>query len=519
MQIPDRIHKNPDIVFYIFILLYTFIHILFITDFPFVHSDESWLSGLSRNILSSKDLSVTEPFFNLYPRNPHAIKTLFHLIQGAVIQVFGYSLFNMRLISLAFGVLFLYFFYKTGRYLFSPWISLLATSIFAWDIQFIYASHFARQENLLVFVFMAVFYYHVKHMNHLSKKHAIISGLVIGTSIGIHPNSFIIALPFVFIYAYLLLKKKRNGALVLSFIATLGIFAFFFIVLSFSFNPTFISDYTAYGQTLGVTNSLPSKFIQLKDFFLKLYYGISGTYYTPNIKFQFVLFVASLFLSLFVFIKDKNQTTHEFILLCYLSIAGILCGIILIGRFNATSIIFLFPLLYLLLFTLLTKIPTSIRITSMTIILLMVAMNSAQNIYPYTQTSYGYYLDEIGNTVPKDSIVLANLNCEYYFDNHKLLDYRNLAYLEENKMTFSDFIRKNHIAYIIYPEEMDFIYNNRPVYNGIYGNLYPYYEDMQQFLQNNCLLMDSFYSHYGMRISRYFLDKEWHVKIYQVKPD
>ena len=89
--------------------------------------------------------------------------------------------------------------------------------------------------------------------------------------------------------------------------------------------------------------------------------------------------------------------------------------------------------------------------------------------------------------------------------------------MEENKLSFADYINKNKIEYIIYPEEMDFIYNSRPSWNILYGNLYPYYSEMQQFLKQKTKLIKIFSSStYGMRIVRKIGQKDWSVKIYKV---
>ncbi|HHT50925.1 MAG TPA: 4-amino-4-deoxy-L-arabinose transferase, partial [Eubacteriaceae bacterium] len=62
---------------YIYLLVYFILNILFLVDFPFVHSDEPWLSGLSRAMMESRSLAVTEPFFDSFERNPHSIKLIF----------------------------------------------------------------------------------------------------------------------------------------------------------------------------------------------------------------------------------------------------------------------------------------------------------------------------------------------------------------------------------------------------------------------------------------------------------
>jgi len=103
--------KHTQYYLYFFLLLFFIANLLSLTKFPFIHSDEPWLSGLSRNIMENKNYSVTETFFDLYERNPHAIKSIFHTIQIFFIKLFGYNIFSIRLVSLTFGVLSLLYFY------------------------------------------------------------------------------------------------------------------------------------------------------------------------------------------------------------------------------------------------------------------------------------------------------------------------------------------------------------------------------------------------------------------------
>ena len=67
-------------IFFIYLIIWFVINLLFLTQFPFVHTDEPWLSGLSRSILENDSPTVTEDFFDLYERHPHALKILFHTV-------------------------------------------------------------------------------------------------------------------------------------------------------------------------------------------------------------------------------------------------------------------------------------------------------------------------------------------------------------------------------------------------------------------------------------------------------
>ncbi|HLV09105.1 MAG TPA: 4-amino-4-deoxy-L-arabinose transferase, partial [Halanaerobiales bacterium] len=252
----------------------------------------------------------------------------------------------------------------------------------------------------------------------------------------------------------------------------------------------------------------------LEYFYKKLFYGISGTYYTPAVKFQFIIFFLGFVWSLLrlIFKKDKKNTP------LLLLLVGINLAYIIIGRYNQTSIIFIFPVAYLLISSMISSFRGRQSHIIALLLIMFLAFNTGTALLRDINPGYEDYLQEIGSVINKDERVLANLNADYYFQNGKLFDYRNLAYLEENNLSFEEYIRLNQIEYIIYPEEMDFIYNSRPVWNILYGNLFPYYQDMKEFLSKNCQLVHEFTDrNYGMRISRYIGQKEWKVKIYRVK--
>lgn len=531
---------------YIIILLFFLSNLFFLTNFPFVHSDESWLSGLSRNMLQEKNLSVTEPFFDLYPRHPHAIKLLFQLIQIIFMKIMGYNIHTFRFISLLAGTTALYLFYKLAqKFTNINILAIMATIMMGVDIQFIYASRFARQEIIILLILLITFYYYLyKYSYKTSICPDIIMGLILGTAIGIHPNSFVIALPFIIIYTYnLLIAKNIKLGNYMSFGVTLGLIALFFVALSFKFDPNFIHNYASYGEKLGVFSSILTKIGRLDYFYKKLFYRISGTYYTPLVKFQFIIFALTL---IFVVIKIfLNKLTYNYnhenlpILKKYLSnygkksflcldkdnkniylilmFLGINAGYIIIGRYNQTGIIFIFPFCYLLIVNIISKLKRNYSYIIAILIIAILICNTTSTLIKNSYYNYDDYLTEIAKVVDKDDQVLANLNADYYFNNGKLLDYRNLAYLKENSLSFSEYIKSRKIKYIIYPQEMDFIYNNRPVWNMLYGNLFPYYQEMKNFLNSDCEPVYSFTNKtYGTRIARYVGKQEWKIKIYRV---
>jgi len=284
-------NKNHKYYILIFLIIYGIISFSNLTTFPFVHSDETWLAGLSNTMISERSIDTTESFFDLYPRNPHAIKVVFNFIQMFFIQIFGLNITAIRLISLIFSLISAYFFsnvvYSLTK---SKSIVFFSMILFIINIQFIYMSHFARQESILLFLLLLNFVY----LNKSKNPKPIISGLISSVGIGIHPNSFIIFLP---ILAYWIFGKKIKDIVI--YLLTLSFSALLFVLWSFSLDANFIQNYLSYGDELGIKMTFLDKLSQIKYFYLKLYYGVSGTYYTPNIKVLLYMLILTIVFTLY----------------------------------------------------------------------------------------------------------------------------------------------------------------------------------------------------------------------------
>jgi len=155
MQTRKIINKKrlKKYLFPAFILVYFIVNLLFLTDFPYVHSDEAWLSGLSRVLIN--DFKMEYTFFDLFPTTHHTMKIFFIMIQGLFIKGFGYNIFVLRLISLIFSMGSLLLFYKILlNYNIKKMASLMYTILLALNLQWLMVSHIARQEAILIFLFL-----------------------------------------------------------------------------------------------------------------------------------------------------------------------------------------------------------------------------------------------------------------------------------------------------------------------------------------------------------------------------
>lgn len=469
--------------------------------FPFVHSDETWLGSLSEAMLEADTLRMTEPAFDLYPRFPHAIRIFFNLLQILAIRLFGFRVLVLRALSLLAawaGIGFLAARLRCETH--SADLALALTVAAFWNVQFLYMSHFARQEALL-FLILAIQLWYLSRPDPSPMR----SGLLAGLAIGIHPNSFLIFLPVLAYWIHRRDLKKLNF-----FVIVVGAIASGFVLFSLVLDPQFIPHYLGYGETLGVRATLLDKLLQLRVFYLKLYYGVSGTYYTPDLRIFFPVAALAVVTAIVLAVRRKIPSTALWMLL------ALHIGYILIGRYNQTSFIFLLPILFLIAAQVLAHLPARVRRGIVALLLAVTVLNTGVNVLAHPRMeSYDDYLSRIQEMVPDEGAILGNLNTLPAFREARVYDYRNLGYLEGSIV---DYLNDRDIHYILYPTEMDFIYANRPLWNDLYGNVYPYYDELQTYLAESCELIAEFDSPiYAMRIVRYIGEEPASLRIYRVK--
>ncbi len=532
-------NNKSTIVTILFLVVYFLMNLLFLTQYPFVHSDESWLSGLTRNMLESKDLGVTETFYDLKPRYPHAIKTIFHLLQMPFLMIFGYHVFSFRLLSLITSMIVLFLFQRFLLRL-SPIdfgniqgnrgivvIPILGMAMMASSIQFIYAAHFARQEIILVLALVSI-------ASLLYKEKPIPAAIITGLSIGLHPNSFILGM----MGLLMLLPEKTfhvrplpKWRPLLQYVGVTACIGGLFLATSLSFDSNFFSHYLAYGQSeFDIAAPITSKLGEFPYFLQKIWFQVSGTYHVPNIRIELIIFGVAFLASLWLFFHKKKTLPTEQrkpLLFVLQGLLGIFLGMVIIGRYNQTSIVFFFPLFFALLYLLLlffwqekNRKKTPGLWLSLAAIIIVLFLSTISNISPWLTTHYSYdrYLNEISKAIPSHAKVLANLNSEYYFENDGLRDYRNLSYLKENNLSLSEYLEENQIQYIVISDELDLIYQKRPIWNMIYGNL-RYMDELKNYLQESCTLVHEFQDNvYGIRIVQY-MESDLDFTVYVFKID
>ncbi|MDC7223280.1 MAG: glycosyltransferase family 39 protein [Spirochaetales bacterium] len=500
-SLPHRSDQKQGI-FPIYLLLWFSINLLFLQGFPFLHTDEPWLSGLSRTMGEEKNPGATEDFFDLYERHPHGIKILYHGIQIFFFRLFGYSLFTARLVSLCAAAVSLILFHRILLHLGNGKTAFFVTLLFSWDIQFIYAAHMARQEMMiLTFMLAGLLLYVLKRKSPLPGPF-LFMGLLTGLALGVHPNAFVVAWPMGLLLLRDLLLKRIGPLQAFCYLGSAATAAIVFPLISLFLNGNFFHDYGAFGQSVGAGDSLDLKMIRFIPFHRNLYRQIGGTYYLPNIKYFYLIFPPAL-----LTLALQKTPGRD---LWFSGAIGLSVGIALLGKYSQPSVIFYFPFFYGALFSLLSPLLSGNhrkkRFPLFPIIggflLMGLSLLPLAREVPREARSLSHYRRNLARTVPKDAVLLGGLALEYHREGGRLYDWRNLTCLEGESV--ETYLKERKIEYVVIPSELDLIYETRPVWNALYGNPFPWYGELMEFLEEEAERTASFPSPgYGTRIEAY----------------
>lgn len=509
-----RSHRKETLALWGFVLVWLSLNLLLLTRYPLVHSDESWLGGLTRNMLAQGSPGVTEPFFDLKPRYPHAIKILFHLLQMPFIGLFGYNVFALRLLSLLAGGAALALCYRCCRVVAPVWLSFAITAAVSVNAQFLSAAHTARQEILLLAFGFWLALRLLRAKGAFSRAEAVRLGLITGLSVGLHPNSFLLAMGCGLAMLLSMVANRRLSLRpLLTYIAVTAAVAMVFVGLSFLMDGQFPAHYRRYGESefdLGIP--VTDKLAGFGDYLRKLWLSQSGTYVLPDLRAQLALTGLLLVWAVFRLLRARDAATASLLGLTL----GAMLGTAVIGRYNQLSAsLWMLPCLLLLAPLLAVwkrPYPSATLVTVIGAAFFLATVPAVAATLPYDYARYGQALTRL---VQPSQKTLGNLNTAFFFDNDALLDVRNLAYLRDNGLTFAEYVHSRGIRVILWSDEMAFIYSRRPDYNALYGNPRTVPE-VEAFLRERCTLLgtveDSGYA--GRIVSE--IGKPHSVAVYQV---
>ncbi len=535
--------KRLDAIATLIILLFFIINLATLMGFPTVHSDELWLKGIAEEMIDAKSFSVTEPFYDLYPRVIHPFRWLYNSVLILFLEVFAHSVVAVRLVSLVFGTLcFVTFYWILKHHFENRWFVRFGLLMLALDIQFTYSAHMGRQETFILFLLLLGYYLFQKSKG---VKTVLWLSAIILLGMGVHPNSFMLAVSFAALFFVSWLFRKRPLSDLFGLIGVTSIGVLLYSGIGYLMNPNFLSEYLGYGAALGVDAAPINRLEGFYWYWYKLYNQIGGTYDLFDIRWQLILAGVLLVIwTPFVVIKiyqsrarssafksASQGQTAQWGIDTYVILIAIAVALLIIGRYNQTAIVFIIPFVILLLLETLsiflnTKILNHKKSPKTAFVFLILlaslwAYHLFYNIQAYDAQrfytlSYAEMLEKIETVVPKTATVLGNLNVIEAFDSNRFYDVRNLGYLEENALTIEDYLTERNIEYVIWHEEMDYIARTSPRWDFLYVSI-DYEDALHQYLREHAMVVDSFENPlYAMRISKFSGTYPWVTTIYKL---
>lgn len=516
-------------VFLVLCVLYGLIHILTLSLHPFVHSDEAWLAVLSRAMIAEGTPAAVEEVFRLTPRYPHALKTLYHLIQIPFLSI-SWSAFSARLPSLIAGgfVLVLVTRIAEGAGI-GKHVRFVPGALMALDPQFWYVSHLGRQEMILTALFL--WSWSLKSRGYKPW----IAALPLAAAVFVHPNAFIVAIPVGMMYLFdvFFSRKSRWSRCrdLFVFSSVLGAAAAAAVGFSYLMDADFFHHYTAFGAAVGTGDSILVKLIGLPRFFGKMWNGSSGTYLLADIRAMFVIgslgfLITALRLSFPV--SQNYRKTASAMLAVPVSLAA---GMVMVGKYGPPSITFLMPSAYLLFaFAIFRQaaiqgpvaqrvgfhrvIKPAVVLLAAMVLSFSTAVELAGSIRWPSYASYRRFLNE---NIGDEGRVLVNLNAAFAFNYDRLVIWRDLDKLKMGDAQLESLIDEYDVRWIVLPDELEIIYNSRPVWNGIYGNP-RWYPELMEILDRRGIHVDEkSFPNYAMRIVPFMNRSDWKLHIYRIE--
>lgn len=537
-------------------LAYLGLHLWSISWFPFVHSDEAWLASLSRTMVQGGSVTpgvreirgggpaATEEFFRLTTRHPHALKTLYHLLQGPLVVRWWHPL-AARIPSLIAGMgatvlVGLILTRLTGNLL----VGLSMGAASALDVQLFYISHLARQEAMVVVLMLAAVALLVRARGSGVVK-SLAAATIIGITIFIHPNAFVAAAA-VFPWVVHTAGPGRRMTAEAVYVGGLAAGALLAIGVSLAMDPAFFANYAEFGASVGVSAGFLERFARLREFFLKIAGRHAGTYYLAPFAIQLWMLVAASLATIAVFVHARRRSVAPNAaaagLTAVFSVVATVLALFIVGKYSPPSVVFLVPWLYITIGLLAGAVLAHLRgsgarirsVVLITVIITIPLLNGIQltrELLPPRPHEYRSYLERVRSPIPEGEVVLANLNTAFAFQPGELRVWRDLGALppvpelppapsDELLLDrpFARFLRDERVRWVVVPvDELEKIYRERPVWNEVYGNPHRFYPELMAILDRYGTRVDRFVGgRYAMRLVPFMERGPHHVEVYRL---
>lgn len=442
-----------------------------------VQMDEPWLSDAALQFLKNGrfGFSVFGDLFGL--DKDVGFGNIFLFAEAMMFKVFGFGLYQARLVSFLSGLLLIWFTYLLGKKLYDRRIGIMSAVLFSLSGMFVDVSHLARQEMMLALFMAASLYLYLLAKEKRSKILYFITGLLLALSLDVHPNgvAMIMGIGVLFLWEYKSKVFKQKSFWFILFGLFLGIIYFFNVHRLFlsRLNTEYYSWEHGASPIFAIMNF--GEFLRRVLLGNKIYlsYFTGGRFHHKMVISLFILFaIASA-----IYRRRKNDK----MLLLILGVLGIFY-FLLFANGLISYLICLYSFFYILIsasiFSLIKDYQIGILkwrtyekrvyigLAILMVILLIGAGRYAKWTYkaytgsPDARGSYHYYsyLDKLKAHIPEDAVVLGNIGWFYgFYDQPYISDFyfewvagtKNEKIRKEYGQNFAEAVEKRGIEYII----------------------------------------------------------------------
>ncbi|OVE77032.1 hypothetical protein BVX98_03810 [bacterium F11] len=180
----------------------------FVFHFPAFHPDEEAVSVMAHSFIETGTIRYTvnegviDPQFELISSSlPGAVMGIYLGILGVVQKVIGLDWGKLRLFSFLAGLMILGILFAFFRKVWDIQHALTIVLVTSLSFVFSISSHLIRPEILLSLFFVSSYFLLMAPIDRFLKTQVVLSGLIAGCSIGIHPNGlFVICLTLLFLF-------------------------------------------------------------------------------------------------------------------------------------------------------------------------------------------------------------------------------------------------------------------------------------------------------------------------------
>jgi 4-amino-4-deoxy-L-arabinose transferase-like glycosyltransferase len=437
----NRWYLNYNTLFLFSVLIFLFLQLYGLTQFPRVWEDETWYANVAHNF------SIGKGFVNTNVGTNGGDDLFFYtFILGVFYKLFGTSLFISRLISVIIGVFTIFGFYKIFKYIklrFVETIILSLLIIFSSLYYIIFRT--VRPEAIVLFLTVWSIYFLLKTIDMYKAKYNFLIGLFSGLAFLSHPDGGLMGLVFGLYFLYESISQKSIKHLVSYALGTLPAFLALFTNIIFFRDEGVVAFFD--GWLTRSSFEQESSFIANRITIIKKFVSR----YTLGIKRMYILIFEFAIMIVGVFFSRKNK---KIFVLSILGLSIFVFSFILLSRLSTRE----FGLVTVFSFVILGNILYEVKSRKKVYILILMLSaiyffnNLAGDVYFIStnskNTSYSHLEREIDKYVENDTKVLSLLSLWFPLKENENYNYFT-RWSKTKYKSFNNFLKSGETEYVV----------------------------------------------------------------------